>query len=103
RSLCDRMSCLFATGALLTVAGLAWGGVFPTNKNLWTSSYVLLTAGVACTTLATIAWLVDSRRWTRWTKPFVVFGLNPITAYVGAELTAMLFGSTIKFRVDGRL
>ena len=103
RSLGDRLNGLFAAGALLTVAGLAWGALFPINKNLWTSSYVLFTAGVACTTLATIAWLVDVRQRRRWTGPFVAFGLNPITAYVGAELTAVLMDSTIKLRVGGRL
>jgi predicted acyltransferase len=103
RSLGERLSGLFAAGALLTVAGLLWSGLFPINKSLWTSSYVLFTGGVACTTLATISWLIDVRRWRRWTEPFIVFGLNPIAAYVGAELTAMLVGSTIKLRVSGRL
>jgi len=103
RSLGDRLNGLFAAGALLTMMGLAWGVVFPINKNLWTSSYVLFTAGVACTTLATIAWLVDVRKSRWWTEPFVAFGMNPIAAYVGSELSAVLFDSTIKFSVDGRL
>lgn len=103
RPLGERMNGLFASGAILTMGGLAWGALFPINKNLWSSSYVLFTAGVACTTLATIMWLVDSRQWRRWTEPFVVFGTNPLTAYVGAELTAIVFDSTIRFRVDGRL
>jgi predicted acyltransferase len=64
---------------------------------------VLLTAGVACTSLAAIAWLVDAKGPTRWTQPLVVFGVNPLMAYVGAELTAILFDSTIKFRIDGRM
>jgi predicted acyltransferase len=103
KSLGERLNGLYAAGALLTVAGLAWGALFPINKNLWTSSYVLFTAGIACTTLAMIAWLVDVRHWRRWIGPFVAFGLNPITAYVGAELTAVLVDSTIKLRVGGRL
>jgi predicted acyltransferase len=103
KSLGDRLNGLFAGGALLTLAGLAWGAVFPINKNLWTSSYVLFTAGVGCTTLATIAWLVDVRQRHGWTGPLVAFGLNPITAYVGAELTAVLVDSTIKLRVGGQL
>jgi len=102
-SLGERLNGLFVAGALLVLGGLAWSGAFPINKNLWTSSYVLFTAGVACTTLATIAWLVDARHWSGWTRPFVVFGTNAITAYVGAELTAVLFDSTIKFRVAGHL
>jgi predicted acyltransferase len=103
RTLGERLNGLFVAGAILTFAGLAWSGVLPINKNLWTSSYVLFTAGVACTTLATIAWFVDAQRWTGWTKPFVVFGMNAIVAYVGAELTAVLFDSTIKFRLAGHL
>jgi predicted acyltransferase len=102
-ALAERLNGLFVAGAVLTVAGLAWSGVFPINKSLWTSSYVLFTAGIACTTLATIAWLVDARRWVAWTTPFVVFGMNAILAYVGAELTAVLFDSTIKLRVAGHL
>jgi predicted acyltransferase len=103
RSLVERLSGLFAAGALLTVAGLAWGAVFPINKILWTSSYVLFTAGVGCTTLATIAWLLDVRHHRQWMTPLIVFGVNPILAYVGAELTAVLFDSTIKLRVAGHL
>jgi predicted acyltransferase len=98
-----RLQGLLAGGAVLTLAGLAWGLAFPINKDLWTSSYVLFTAGIACVLLAVIAWLVDVRQWRGWTKPLVVFGTNPITAYVGAELSAVLFDSTIKLRVGGRL
>ena len=103
RPLNERIRQLFAAGAVLTLAGLLWGLAFPINKNLWTSSYVAFTAGVACLTLGAITWLTDVRQWRRWTEPFVVYGINPITAYVGAELSAVLFDSTIKLRVAGRL
>jgi predicted acyltransferase len=103
RPLNERIRQLVAAGAVLTVAGFLWGLAFPINKNLWTSSYVGFTAGVACLTLAAITWLTDVRQWRRWTEPFVAFGINPITAYVGAELNAVLFDSTIKLRVAGRL
>jgi predicted acyltransferase len=103
RSLSERLNGLFATGALLTVAGLGWSIAFPINKNLWTSSYVLFTAGLAALTLGAIAWLVDAKQAVGWTKPFVVYGVNPILAYVGAELTAVLLDSTIKFHVTGHL
>jgi predicted acyltransferase len=103
RSLNERLKGLFTAGVALTVAGLMWNLVFPINKNLWTSSFVVFTAGVALVLLVAIAWVVDAKRWTGWTQPFAVFGTNPITAYVGAELTAILFDSTIKLRLDGRL
>ncbi|HKN66911.1 MAG TPA: heparan-alpha-glucosaminide N-acetyltransferase domain-containing protein [Gemmatimonadaceae bacterium] len=103
RPLEERIRQLLLAGAGLTVLGLLWGVAFPINKNLWTSSYVAFTAGIACITLGTITWLIDVRQWKGWTKPFVAFGINPITAYVGAELSAVLFDSTIKLRVAGRL
>jgi predicted acyltransferase len=103
RPLSDRLRGLLAAGAAMTLGGLVWGTAFPINKNLWTSSYVVFTAGAACLLLGGIVWLIDVRQWSGWTQPFVVFGVNPIFAYVGAELTAVLLDSTIKLRVDGRL
>ena len=61
--------------------GLMWNWVFPINKSLWTSSYVLLSAGLACLVLSAIFWLVDIEGYRGWTVPFLVFGTNAITAY----------------------
>jgi predicted acyltransferase len=99
----ERLGQLLTAGAALTVAGLLWSVVLPINKNLWSSSYVLFTAGLACLLLAAIIWLIDVRHVENWTQPFLVFGVNPIFAYVGAELCAVLLDSTVKVRIDGRL
>jgi predicted acyltransferase len=73
-------------GAVATLAGLMWGHVFPINKNLWTSSFVLLTAGLALLCLALCYWILDVEHWRgRWTTFFLVFGMNPIAAYVFAD------------------
>lgn len=101
RPLLERIAGLFAIGALAMVAGLIWNWWFPINKNLWTSSYVLFTAGMACVTIATCIWLIDVQRITGWTKPFVVFGMNPILAFVGSGMMARLMGSIIKVERDG--
>ncbi len=70
--------------------GIALGEVFnlwfPINKKLWTSSFVILTAGLSLVGLALCYWILDvKQRRGRWTTPFVVFGTNPIAAYVLAE------------------
>ncbi len=97
RSRRDRLMGLFVAGALAITVGLAWSLVFPINKNLWTSSYVVFTAGLACCSLAACGWLVDDRpRTPRWAIPCLVFGMNPIAAFVGAELTARLIYSVIR-------
>jgi predicted acyltransferase len=73
---------LFIGGAVLMAAGGMWGWVFPINKSLWTSSYVLFTAGFACQFLGLCYWLVDIKGYQRWAKPFVIYGMNAIAAFV---------------------
>jgi predicted acyltransferase len=67
------------------VAGLGlgklWSLWFPINKNLWTSSYVLFTAGFALALLAFCYWTVDVRGWKKWAQPFVWYGVNPLAIY----------------------
>lgn len=104
RSLDARLVAMFGSGALLLVAGLCWNWVFPINKNLWTSSYVLFTAGTGAIALATTIWIVDVRAKERWLAPLVVFGMNPILAFVGSGLMARFTGSLIRVpRGDGRV
>ncbi len=88
RPLMDRIAGLFAVGTLAMVMGTMWGWSFAINKNLWTSSYVLFTAGMACVALATCLWLIDVQRVTWWTKPWVIFGINPTIAFVGSGIFA---------------
>jgi hypothetical protein len=52
KPLLERIAGMFVVGMLLTITGLIWNGVFPVNKPLWTSSYVVLTTGFALQTLA---------------------------------------------------
>jgi predicted acyltransferase len=102
RPLMERLAGLFAIGSIAMVAGLMWNWSFPINKNLWTSSYVLFTAGMACVTVATCIWLIDVQRVRWWTKPFVIFGVNPILAFVGSGMMARLMASIIKVERDGQ-
>jgi predicted acyltransferase len=90
KPLLERISGLFAMGSFGMVLGLMWNWSFPINKNLWTSSYVVFTAGMACVALATVMWIVDYCNVKWWTKPFVVFGVNPIVAFVGSGVLARL-------------
>ena len=69
-------------GTSLGAAGLLWGLAFPINKPLWTSSYVLYAGGLAMIFLAVCVWALDIRGWTRAAKPFLVFGANPLFAFV---------------------
>ena len=72
---------LWAAGLLATIAGLAWHRTFPINKNLWTSSFALFSAGLAAQALALFHWLVDARGWRGWSRPLAAYGRNPLAAY----------------------
>ncbi len=99
--LAERLNGLFAAGALGMAAGLAWHWVFPINKNLWTSSYVLFTAGMACVILAVCIWLIDVQGRRRWAAPLVTYGLNPMIAFVGSGIMARLITSLITLPYAG--
>lgn len=71
-------------GLAAMVIGLVWNGVFPINKKLWTSSFVLFTTGWGLLSLAACYELVDVRKYRRWFKPFEIMGLNAIFIYVAS-------------------
>ena len=91
---------LVVAGIVSFCLGTFWSHWFPINKNLWTSSYVLMAAGWALAALGVFYWLIDDKRLhetavpVRWlTKPALIFGSNAITAYAVSVIIvkAMLF------------
>jgi predicted acyltransferase len=77
---------LFGFGLLFVLAGILSHAGFPINKNLWSSSFVLLTAGLSMMLIGTSYWLVDIRGSLWWTPIFMAFGVNSIFAYLCSEL-----------------
>ncbi len=88
-----RIRGLLIGGLLGVLGGLLWHVVFPINKNLWTSSYVLFTGGLATTALAACHWLFDLQRrpmLIRVSEPFVVLGRNAILLFVVSGLVGRI-------------
>jgi predicted acyltransferase len=85
-----RLAGLMAFGALATTLGVLWGTVFPINKNLWTSSYALLMAGLATVCLALCVWVVDVRGWKAWAAPFRWLGMNALAIFTASLLVTLL-------------
>lgn len=75
---------LLIAGVILIAASYAWDLVFPINKKIWTSPYVLLTVGWDLLILAGLIFLIEVRNQKGWTYFFVVFGRNPLMLYVFA-------------------
>jgi predicted acyltransferase len=72
---------LWGAGFATMAAGFVWGRVFPINKNLWTSSFALFSAGLAAQTLAICHLLVDTLEWRAWSRPLAAYGRNTLAAY----------------------
>lgn len=94
---------LAVAGIVGLAIGQAWHVVFPINKNLWTSSYVVFTAGGAAVFLALCYWVVDVKGWRRLLQPFVVLGMNALALFA---LSALLVKTLARIRIttdDGQV
>ena len=72
---------LAMAGVFCLVLGAAWDLNFPINKSLWTSSFVLYSGGWAMVLLCLLYWIVDVQQVRAWTKPIVIFGVNPMLVF----------------------
>lgn len=77
-----KLAYLFMTGAVLTIIGSVWALDEPFNKPLWTSSYVVYSAGLGALVLSLFYLIMDMKGWSWWAFPMVIFGMNAIVAYV---------------------
>jgi predicted acyltransferase len=93
----NTVSGLFFFGIILFALGWIWNFSFPFNKALWTSSYVLVTTGLALLMLGCCYWLIDIKGYRRWAQPFVIFGSNALALFVFSGLFARMMSA---FRVD---
>jgi predicted acyltransferase len=81
-------------GAICVEIGLVWDAAFPINKKIWTSSFVLLTGGLAAQLLATSLMLFDVWRWRGLARPLAIVGVNAIFVFVAASMMSHLLGHT---------
>ncbi|MCY7374872.1 MAG: DUF5009 domain-containing protein [Pyrinomonadaceae bacterium] len=88
----EKVAAMFFFGVVLAAIGWAWSFWFPINKSLWTSSYVVYTAGLALCFLGFCYWLIDIKGYKKWAKPFVIFGVNALALFVFSGLLAKLLG-----------
>ncbi len=94
---------LLVAGAAFVVVGWLWGFVFPINKNIWTSSFVLYTGGWSLLLLALFYVVIDVWDFKKWSMPFMWLGCNSILIYMAAHgivnfmsTSEFLFGGTVQ-------
>ena len=88
----DKTRGLLLAGAILLAAGHLWGFLFPINKALWTSSFVLVTAGWALLILGLIYYVTDVRG-VVWGRVFGYAGANALILYFLSSFFSKVFGS----------
>jgi predicted acyltransferase len=83
---------LVAASVISLALGYLWSLEFPLNKNMWTSSFVLVAGGYSLALLALAFWAVEQKGWRKgWTSVWLVFGSNAIAAYMFSELSQAIF------------
>ncbi|GAB3961561.1 DUF5009 domain-containing protein [Spirosoma harenae] len=92
---------LLGVGAGFVLLGWLWDFVFPINKNLWTSSFMLVTGGLSLMLLSVFYWIIDVKDIKGWTFFFTVIGMNSILIYLAGEFID--FGYAAKFFFGGLL
>ncbi len=86
------LSKLMLMGALLIFIALCWNFIFPINKKLWSSSFVLITSGLDLVIISSLIYVLEMKKWDpfRWSDFFQIFGRNPLFIYILSELLVVV-------------
>lgn len=94
-----KTACMFGAAAVMLGLGLLWSLVFPINKMLWSSSFVLVVGAYSLAMFSLFYYIIDVRKWQKWTLFFRVIGLNSITIYMAQSIIS--FSSINRFFLGG--
>ena len=89
----DTIAKMLLTGTLFIFLALCWNMVFPINKKLWTSSFVLVTTGLDLVILSFLVYTLEINNWNKgnWTRFFTILGKNPLPIYILSEILVIFF------------
>lgn len=98
----EKKTLIMATlGAIFVGVSLIWNIWYPINKEIWSSSFNVLTVGLSLIFMAIFYFIIDVKGIAKWSFPFVVIGLNPITIYMGNRLIDFYY--TSEFLLSGAM
>lgn len=89
-------------GIALLLLGHLWGMVFPVIKNIWTSSFVLVTGGWSLILLSVFYAIMDVIGWKKWAFLFILIGVNPLTLYL-TQAGMINYDTTVQYFLGGLL
>lgn len=89
----DVISKMLLMGCLFIFIALCWNMVFPINKKLWSSPFVLITTGLDLVILSFLVYALEINDWNKgnWTRFFTILGKNPLPLYVLSETLVIFF------------
>ena len=90
---------LVISGVICMAIGLVWSLHFPINKHLWSSSFIMLTGGMAFLSFSLFYWIIDILKYQQWTFFFIVIGMNSLTIYMVYRFID--FGHTSQLLFEG--
>ncbi|MBU0745000.1 MAG: DUF5009 domain-containing protein [Gammaproteobacteria bacterium] len=94
---------MLTLGCALILLGLIINRWLQINKNLWTPSYAVFTSGVALVTFTCCYWLIDIKKYQKWSKPLQIYGLNALTIFIISILILRLTILIKTTKADGTL
>lgn len=89
---------LFVMGIVALVLSQIWNLVFPVNKNLWTSSFVLHAGGYSLILLSIFYYIIDVQGYKRWAFFFSVIGMNSIMIYMSGHFISWRYSTESLFK-----
>jgi predicted acyltransferase len=104
-----KVTLLLSAGVVSVIAGYCWGMQFPVIKKIWTSSFVLVTAGYSAILLGVFYQVIDVWKKQSWCQPFVWYGMNAITVYLAdnvigfRRVASRLLGTDVKAFFDAHV
>src|SRR5262249_38239207 len=99
----NKVSGIFFFAIVLFALAWIWNSFFPFNKSLWTSSYVLVTCGLALFTFGFCYWLIDIKGYKKWAWPFIIFGANALALFVFSGIFArMMSAYKVAYTAEGK-
>jgi predicted acyltransferase len=90
-------------GAIFVVIALIWNIDFPINKNLWSSSFVMLVGGISLILLSIFYYIIDVKGYQKWAFFFRIIGMNSILIYLSGMIIDWEYATDGMFHWLGQL
>jgi len=98
-----KVAWLSGIGIVFLILALIWNFDFPINKNLWSSSFVLLVGGISLLLISLFYYIIDVLGYKKWAFFFKVIGMNSILIYISSHFIKWTYTNTSLFGWLGQL